>query len=190
MDHGRLDHFIAMYQESLRVPLIVSGPGIPAGRRISAPVSLIDLVPTILARVGATQDVDVEGLDLAPLWGDPDEATVSEFDERFLYGEAGGGLTLAGIAGSEFFRVYRSVRRGRYKLIAHSLSDEPEFYDLANDPNERENLAASRPAEFEELLVEYERRLQLGADEKNSENKFELDEAAADRLRELGYLIP
>jgi arylsulfatase A-like enzyme len=46
MDHGRVDHFFATYQESLRVPLIIRGPGIPAGVRIDAPVSLLDLKPT------------------------------------------------------------------------------------------------------------------------------------------------
>jgi arylsulfatase A-like enzyme len=195
-DHGRLDHFIAMYQESLRVPLLIRGPGLPAGVRIGAPVSLVDLAPTILAQTGNTARAETEGLDLTPLWSPPDAETRDAaeahkpFDERFLYGEAGGGLTLAAIAGGDFFRVYRSVRRGPHKLITESHSDQAELYDLTHDPGERNNLADQRPEILEELSAELERRSRLYGNAENSENRFELDEASKEQLRDLGYLVP
>jgi len=189
-EHGRLDHFLAMYQESVRVPLILLGPGVPAGLRIDAPVSLIDIAPTLLSLVGASVPSDAEGLDLSALWGDEAVSASGRFSQRFLYGEAGGGLTLASLTQGRFFPIYRSVRRGRYKLIRSSLSEQPELFDLEADPAEQSNLAETAPDILRELSSELDRRLQLGADPKNSDSRAGLDAATIESLRALGYLVP
>ena len=55
------------YQSTMRVPFIVAGPGISAGRVVPARVGTIDLVPTALALLGADADASLLGRDLRPL---------------------------------------------------------------------------------------------------------------------------
>lgn len=50
-EHGGVLHGKTQYQEVVKVPLILRGPGIPKGRRVAAPVSLLDVMPTLLARL-------------------------------------------------------------------------------------------------------------------------------------------
>ena len=115
------------FESSVRVPLVVAGPGIEAGRR-SAVCSLVDLLPTFLDMARAsTQPVDpLAGRSLLPLlrngaaeW--PDEA-LSEYSSEGV------------IAPS------RMIRRGRWKYV-HTLGVPPLLFDLADDPRELRNLA-------------------------------------------------
>jgi arylsulfatase A-like enzyme len=59
LDHEFMNHRTSLYDSSVRVPMIVTGPGFQAGQRVSRPVSAIDVVPTILELVG---DAPLEGL--------------------------------------------------------------------------------------------------------------------------------
>jgi arylsulfatase A-like enzyme len=143
MEHGGLTHARTQYQEMLRVPLLIRGPGIPANVRIPEPVALVDIVPTILdlARVGS--DADVDGLALAPLWLDGDS---ERFSERVLYGEAPDFMSFFGRPGMVEPVAYHSVRRGRYKLHYESHEQTVELYDLSVDPLERVDVASRRSA--------------------------------------------
>lgn len=129
--HGKIN----LHEPSLRVPLIVSGPGVPQGRRFD-PVSTIDLAPTIAAYAG-TRMRRADGMDLAPLVaaGDRgwDRAVVTEGmmpEARYLARKRLGKVALN----------TRGLRLGRWKLTRYSTG-ETELYDLANDPLEQSNLA-------------------------------------------------
>ena len=63
-DHGWLEHGVSVFDELIRVPLVVRGPGIPAGRRLSGDAQLEDLAPTILALYGVSPPGDLDGLNL------------------------------------------------------------------------------------------------------------------------------
>ncbi len=184
MDHGRVDHFLTTYQEMLHVPLILRGPGVPAGLRIPTPVSLIDLMPTVLGLAGVDAPASLEGLDLAPLWRGADSGA---FEDRYLYGEAAGGLqwdlTLKGM-----YPQIRSVRRGRYKLVYESKPERYSLYDLAEDPSEQVDLAKREPQITAQLVAEMRRRYSDFAPRDDSENKVELDQQDIDQLRALGYV--
>ena len=52
-DHQELTHAVLIYQSTMRVPLVVAGPGVPAGRTVSARVATIDVVPTVMSLLGA-----------------------------------------------------------------------------------------------------------------------------------------
>ena len=51
-EHGEFQHGRTLYQESVRIPLIMVGPGLPAGRVVDQPVSIVDVAPTIFDLVG------------------------------------------------------------------------------------------------------------------------------------------
>jgi len=184
MEHGRVDHFLPMWQEVLRVPLILRGPGVPAGVRVQAPVSHLDLAPTILSLAGVETDVPLDGLDLAPLWSGGDDGV---FRERFLYGEGSGGLTYDLVVRG-YFPVYRSVRRDRYKLVYESKGERYALYDLLRDPGERTDATPDAPEVARELLEEMRERYRDFTPEPAPENRVELDEEDRERLRALGYL--
>ena len=116
-----------MYEEAVGVPLIMNGPGIPAGRRVSTPVSLVDAYPTIVEAVarGATaEERKLPGTSLLRLLNgeDADRTVFSEY-------HAVGSMT--GIF---------MVRFGRYKYV-HYEGYRPQLFDLEADPLETRDLA-------------------------------------------------
>ena len=64
-DHGEAEHGVLLYEEVLRVPLIMAGPGVAVGGRVDDPVGLVDLAPTIQAAVGV-EPRSGDGIDLGP----------------------------------------------------------------------------------------------------------------------------
>ncbi len=185
MEHGRLGHFLTTHQESLRVPLLMRGPGIPAGIRVAAPVSSVDLAPTLLALGSLELPTAVDGLDLSRLWSDREPGP---FASRYLYGEASGGLgrshSLPGI-----YPLYRSVRQGRFKLVRRSLGSQIDYelFDLAQDPNEQRDIAHQEPDRFAALLSELERRQRSSPGSGPKGAEVELEASEIDQLRALGY---
>ena len=123
-----------LYEGGIRVPFLVSWPGtIPAARRVTQPVTLRDLFPTFLAAAtgAAYADPKLDGVDLLPL---------------------AKGSTAAPPHGYLFWGAGRSgaVRKGDWKLL--DLPPAPaQLFNLRQDPGERTNLAASRPALVEKL---------------------------------------
>jgi arylsulfatase A-like enzyme len=184
MDHGRMDHFLTMYQEVLRVPLILHGPGVPKGLRIEDPVSLVDLAPTLLALAGVESDEPSDGVDLSPLLTGSSPPTLAN---RPLYGEASGGLTYD-IMMEGIFPVYRSLRRDNYKLIHDSKSQSFALYDLHADPGEERDISSLEPALKAKLISEMQQRYGDFSAEPAPENRVELDREELERLRALGYV--
>jgi arylsulfatase A-like enzyme len=134
LEHGGVLHGQTQYEEVLRIPLLMRGPGIPPGRRIHQPVSLVDVVPTVLALLGMDGPHDLDGRDLSPLFS---ETASGNWPERALFGGAGHNTP-----GRE---PLRSVRRGRYKLIHDPSRQQFELFDLQADPAERSDRAAALP---------------------------------------------
>ena len=137
-----------MYEESVGVPLILSGPGVPAGRRVRTPVSLVDAYPTIVEAVGEAPTADekhLPGRSLLKLIdeGDCDRTVFSEY-------HAVGSVT--GIF---------MVRFGRYKYV-HYENYPPQLFDLDADPMETRDLA--RAPGNEAAVAEGERRLRAICD--------------------------
>lgn len=80
-DHGAMLHSHSLHDELIRVPLILRGRGIPAGRRVPAQVSLLDLAPTLLGLAGAPT-TGLDGTSLAPFWIDDTTASRTAIAQR------------------------------------------------------------------------------------------------------------
>lgn len=126
MGAHRLRFKAVLYDESVRVPLIIRGPGVPAGAVRTQPVSNVDLAPTILALAKARAGLTVDGRSLLPVIRNPGHGAGREilFETNRIGAEAEGLLS------------------GQWKLIDHA-SGEAELYDLAADPWELENQAGN-----------------------------------------------
>jgi arylsulfatase A-like enzyme len=183
-EHGEVDHYLTTYQEILRVPMIFRGPGIPRNRRISTPVSLVDLVPTILQIANAPLPDAMDGIDLSPLWRG--EST-SDFDNRFIYAEGAGGVNWS-LIGPGLYPEYRSIRSGSHTMVYTSDGDRYELFDLVEDPGEQHDISAQEPKLFAELKRQMiERYLNFNA-KPTEETNVQLDQQMIDRLRALGYI--
>jgi choline-sulfatase len=135
-DHGEmlgergLWYKMAFFEPSARVPLIIRVPGAVAGQRVATPVSLLDLVPTLLelAVAGDGDAVDLDGHSLLPELALQRHARPSPVVAEYL----AEGVTAPAVM----------VRQGRYKLVSCD-GDPDQLYDLVSDPFELENLAVS-----------------------------------------------
>jgi arylsulfatase A-like enzyme len=113
----------SLYEHSMRSPLIIAGPGIPAGRSTAAFTYLFDLFPTICSLARVKPPAGLAGRDLRPLW-EGDGAKVRE--SVFL----------------PFSNLMRSIRDDRWKLIVYPQINHRQLFDLRDDPHEMRDLAA------------------------------------------------
>jgi arylsulfatase A-like enzyme len=154
-EHGGRYHATALYEESIRVPLVFVAPGARA-RKFDTPVSHVDLAPTILDLLGQPRPAGMMGRSLAP-WIAGDGAT------------AAGGPPLRAIL-SEVFRFEnerRALIEGHEKLIWNRKFNTFERYDLRADPHELVNLVAREDAALEDLrrrLLRFGEVLELDAE--------------------------
>jgi arylsulfatase A-like enzyme len=140
-EHGVLGHGFSLYQEVVRVPLILRGPNVPAGAVMEAPVQLLDLPATVLALAGTGVKRFGDGTSFHARLRDPARP---ESEDIFLESEFG-----QDDSDPRSF-VFTGLRTGRWKLV---LTEENQFfppsdprygagalYDLMADPEERRNL--------------------------------------------------
>ena len=73
-EHGEPSHAYTLYDATQRVPLLMRGPGFPAGQVVETPVRLVDVAPTILARLSSAPFAEADGTDLSSLVADRDRA--------------------------------------------------------------------------------------------------------------------
>jgi arylsulfatase A-like enzyme len=128
----------AMYEELVRIPLVISWPGRIRAASSDALVSLIDLLPTLCDLSGVPPPADVDGLSLRPVLT-PSPASAPAVRE----------LVFAEYYGKQSWRVpIRMVRSARWKYVRY-LGYGEELYDLDADPGERRNLAGEAGAAAE-----------------------------------------
>ncbi len=118
-EHGRSQHDNVIWEPGIHVPLMIYDPRRPEAERIEYPVSQIDVVPTILERLG----YEVDGGEL------PGMPVAESDEERVVY------------AHCWYERRCMAQIGYRWKYIDHFGQRNPEVYDLLNDPSETHNLA-------------------------------------------------
>jgi len=143
-EHDYWGHGKNCYQQSLRIPLVIAGPGVPAGKRLKHPVSMIDLMPTILSFAGLPSPSGVLGVDLNGIW----ERPVEPDRRRYAFADRGASVV------SHSPRKHRHplsmclIWRG-WKVVYDFRFDYDLYFDLETDPRELQGLR-KRPIELDE----------------------------------------
>lgn len=147
LEHGSIEHGQTVYDESLKVPLVIYAPScVDAGLRVPDQVGLIDLGPTILQSAGLAIPEHFEGRSLMPHMS-------SRFDPVETDLRPGGLPYSCYLAESVCHRAERkALRCPPYKLIFDPFFGTVELYNLDADPHEAENLAGARPDMAEKML--------------------------------------
>jgi len=168
LDHGALGHANALYEESVHVPLIMTGVGVSSRQRIAADVSLVDVAPTLLDLLRLSPEPPFEGRSLVTV-GPRD--VILEFEPIF--------------ADSADLREHtRGLVRGRTKLLV-APDGRAMTYDLARDPHEQHGDPTDASAATAVALAAAEDRLAARAG--GSAPTERIDDALAQRLKALGY---
>lgn len=133
------------YEHSIRIPLVVRGPGVPANRTVDAFVLHTDLAPTMAELGGSLTPDFVDGRSLVPWLGTGGDAAASG-REAFLIENLG-----------DKDRGFRALR-SEHRIYVEWNNGEREFYDLRRDPHQLENAYTSlAPAVAEQLAVAVKR---------------------------------
>jgi choline-sulfatase len=146
-DHGEMmgDHglyFKSMaYEPSLRVPLIMAGPGIEAGAVSHALIELIDLNPTLCELAGLPAQENIDARSFSRLLADPEDAHRSE--------------TISSM------QNFACLRTATHKYV-DNYNDQTELYDLRIDPHELNNVIAEQPDLARSLATRLRQRLNEG----------------------------
>lgn len=136
-EHGEATHGVFLYDDAVRIPFLVAGPGVPAGKVVDAQVRSIDLAPTILAALGLAPESQMQGASLWPLI--KGQANLPA-ESRFAYLETIYPRTHMG------WSELRAVRTAEWKYIQ---APQEELYDLRIDPSESRNGLKFNPAVLE-----------------------------------------
>jgi len=174
-EHQEQSHGFFIYQEGVHVPLIFVTPfeklhGISSAR----PVSLVDVMPTILDLAGIQAPSQVQGKSLRPLFfkdiKEWESIAYSEtFYPRFHYG----------------WSELKSLQDERYKLI---LAPELELYDLQSDPDEERNIIESQAAEARRMVAQIESFINESSRGAYELDYSHMDEESREKLAALGYI--
>lgn len=177
-DHGGFEHGRTMYDEVLRVPLLVKFPGSKyGGTQVAQLVRSIDVLPTVVQIAGVPVPRGIRGHTLTELLTGGGSASKARelYAESTLYGEE-----------------QKALRTAEHKLIFHIESRKMEVYELRSDPGEHRDLASDQAvagALREQLLRLARESEQRGAWwAKYGEKAPPLDQESLERLRSIGYM--
>lgn len=166
-EHGRGDKRLA-YDQSIRVPLLMRGPGVEPGQTSDALVANIDLAPTILKAAGVTVPASMQGQPLNDLLSGS-----GEFTRDAVFAEYYPEVKHPGIP------RWDAVRTDTHMYVTHPQAglDYDELYDLGNDPYQMNNLLIpgpifGLPIETQQVLDTMQIRLQELRREADSVNPF------------------
>ena len=173
--HEEITHGFFVYQEAIHVPLIIVTPFKRLqGRTLPQAVTLADIMPTLLNMSGLPVPAEVQGRSLVPGFFRPDGgedvlAYSETYYPRYHFG----------------WSELRTVQDRRYKLI---LAPELELYDLDQDPGEKQNLAAGRPAVVQDLRKRAEALIENYGRNAHELDFRKIDEETREKLAALGYI--
>jgi hypothetical protein len=131
-EHGGRYHGTTVFEEQVRVPLVVVGPGVRRGARVPTVVQTVDLLPTALSALGIPRPARLRGRDLGPLLAGDARA----IDAGFAFAETDG---------------YALVASGPDRLVCERRAAACALYRPAEDALERRDRSTADPARFDEL---------------------------------------
>ncbi len=168
-EHGEGTHGLFVYDATLKVPFIVAGPGVSAGRVAQTVARGIDVLPTLLDWAGLAVRKEIEGRSLRPALEGREMSDAPAYAET-LYPEREFG-----------WAPLFAWRTATHKAIE---APRPELYDLERDPGETQDRAGTQGAR----LAEMQQRIQAALQRPTPAAAAAADPEAAERLRALGYV--
>ena len=184
-DHDWWTHGI-LYQEQVRVPLIIRTPSMSAGQRVDHLVRTIDIMPTVLDLIGLDANAipTMEGHSLGPLLGerptDPKHVAYCDSVNTSTYRFT---PNIRDLKNEMLFAVVS----GPWKYIHHvPHADRSELYNLETDPGEQVNLLSTRPELVKRLKADLMARECIPSRQLSEQGGMSPEDLA--RLRSLGYV--
>jgi arylsulfatase A-like enzyme len=200
-EHGSIGHRKSLYEESIRIPLIMSFPGrVPSGVRVNSPSRIYDILPTIMDLLELPAPPLLSGRSLRSSWEEKDTKPRPALSE----------LTRVPRGRDESYTKLISLRAGGLKLITTQkrawspekpidftgglIAERHELYDLAADPSETRNLQSERKdllkkaLDVREVLFEEMRGLYLELRNPSAADPRSIPEDVMRRLLRAGYL--
>jgi arylsulfatase A-like enzyme len=188
-DAGGIFHGRTLHREQMRVPLILSLPGVQPARRVfDSYVELVDIVPTIVDLLGIDTEAheQLQGRSLLPMIESGSEPP------RRIYAGGNHGRGALIEAGWKYYRNDAAKKADRsaghiQPAPGQELSFREELYDVVNDPEETRNLIADQPqiaSRLREALAAVERRFSRPG----SDRTIDLDRMTKEQLEALGYI--
>ena len=168
-EHGEPTHGLFIYDSTIRVPLVVAGPGVPPGRVPGTLARGIDVAPTLLDLAGVPVPASVEGRSLRAAW------------------EGGGGREEPAYVESLFGRLgfgWAPLHGWRERGLMFIDAPRPEMYDLRADPGQARNVAGDRV----EDLARMRRAVRAAMATAPEARPAAIPREAREQLRSLGYV--
>lgn len=193
-EHGSYNHAKTLYDEMLRVPLILYSPNfLPEGKIVSETVSSsLDIMPTILEILDIPFPHLIDGESLLPLIfsqrANDDKAVFSEtgFHESFKDNQL-----IGSIPNFNTPPLLRSIRTNKWKLIFDHQDSAIELYDLKTDPYEKVNVIDNNKEVVEGIIKKhYQSGFKKSAQELFLKDKetVDMNENVKKQLQDLGYM--
>jgi len=159
-EHGRVAEHLQLYDELLRVPLILRGPGISPGGPIPQLMSTMDIAPTVLELLGAPVPHTARGVSFSGLLRGASRKVLRKAVCATVLGDV-------------------AIRTLEWKWIQHP-DGRQELYRVADDPMERKNLAGQEPHTAAALAQQFKHLLQR-------DHPAPISQEALDHIRRHGY---
>jgi len=190
IEHGLVGHQDDMYDEVLRVPLLVRYPLMGPPRRIEEPVALIDVYSTIAELAGLPLPEGTRSESLVPLLNGTrtQRQSTYTFHARYFFEDGHHWLAVRDHDWKLLARTPdldpEAKKRGAPRWDLASPKTTYELYQLADDPGEQHDVADAHPKEVERLAHQLD---DWGDTVAQGPTRAELDDATRETLRNLGY---
>lgn len=170
-EHGLVTHLRTLYEELLRVPLIIKYPSSSPQRGVvEKRVSLVDLLPTVLSFLGYPVPSGIDGENLSQ----SEHPIIAEWFYQWWDPK-------------KYCRNLRAIYQGKEKYIWASNSLH-ELYDLEKDPGEEENIIAKYPQKAEAMQKSLDHWLSTFTPPDIKGREVEINKSTEEKLRALGYV--
>jgi len=171
MAHGNIGHTITLFEELVKVPLVIRPPAyLESPRAVDAPVSLVSLTPTLLDGLGVDAGTVFQADSFLPL------LTCAATGDDVVYLE------------TDQLVNKRGAIVGRHKIVRDEQTGEVSLYDIVADPNEQSDLAGVREDLVAELLKVLDDRIRWTSMNPVEAEPVTLTEEQLEQLKSLGYV--
>lgn len=177
LEHNTLDHGYQLYEESIRVPLIIKCPSIEFTKKsFDLPCSITDVPLTILDWLNIENRYNFQGRSLLSLITGKISGETGE-SNRIILSEL-----------NRFGKNLASLRVGKWKYINDLKYQKEELYDLATDPHETTNIIGKDPLLHTEMKNKLSNWLVTIRKPKLKAKRVKLDAESVEKLKSLGYI--